>query len=239
MNDRLPVVIPAAGVGKRMQADRPKQYLTLAGKTLLEQTLAQISQHPQIGDIIVVISPEDDYYHQLNSIDPTRVTRVDGGSERVDSVLCGLQALTHKGYTADQWVLVHDAARPCISLDDISKLLAVRDQACAGGILAYPVRDTMKQSQGSDENSIETTVPRELLWHALTPQMFRLDELTQAIEQGLTAEHPITEEASAMEHMGHTVKLVNGSPTNIKVTTPSDLDLAGFYLANMLADKQD
>ncbi|MDM7861667.1 2-C-methyl-D-erythritol 4-phosphate cytidylyltransferase [Alteromonas sp. ASW11-36] len=235
MNELLPVVIPAAGVGKRMQADRPKQYLSLGGKTLLEQTLAQIAKHPSIGEIILVISPEDEYFGSLKTLDASRVTRVDGGTERVNSVLCGLQALTNKGYQADQWVLVHDAARPCITTADIESLLAIREQAYAGGILAFPVRDTMKQARHNSGPSIDTTVPRELLWHALTPQMFRLGELTQAIEQGLADGHPITDEASAMEHMGHNVKLVNGSPTNIKVTTPSDLDLAAFYLTAMQA----
>ncbi|WP_100656244.1 2-C-methyl-D-erythritol 4-phosphate cytidylyltransferase [Alteromonas flava] len=238
MNERFPVVIPAAGVGKRMQADRPKQYLLLNGEPLLAHTLKKLLAHPKLGQLFLVVNDDDGYVDELNLAQEPRITRVSGGSERVDSVLNGLRAVAQHA-KANEWVLVHDAARPCVSATDIDALIQHVTHHQQGGILAYPVRDTMKQASADQPNLVAQTQPREHLWHALTPQMFRLDELTRAIEQGLAQGASITDEASAMEQAGYRVSLVEGCVSNIKVTRPPDLALAEFYLTDYTpADKK-
>lgn len=217
-------VVPAAGVGKRMRADKPKQYLELAGKTLLEHTLQRLISHPRIQHVVVALHPHDPYFPQLPLAQQPWLSRVDGGEERADSVLSGLQTLcTH------DWALVHDAARPCVSHHDISQLLALADKQQGGGILACPVRDTMKRAaQGTRQ--VLRTEDRKGLWHALTPQLFPAAQLIKALERARQHGIDITDEASAMEWAGHDVSLVSGSASNIKVTNPEDLALAEFYL---------
>ena len=231
MTERLAVVIPAAGVGKRMQADRPKQYLLLNDKPLLQHTLERLEQHSSVTDILLVLSADDAYAHQATWLEAPHITRVDGGKERVDSVLAGLRAAKHKGYADTDWVMVHDAARPCVTLNDIDTLLAARAHDTDGAILASPVKDTMKRAREDDAAVVNATTDRNGLWHALTPQLFRLGELTTAIEQGLQRGIAITDEASAMEAAGYRVGLIEGCASNLKVTTPADLALAAFYLA--------
>ncbi|WJG09040.1 2-C-methyl-D-erythritol 4-phosphate cytidylyltransferase [Aliiglaciecola sp. LCG003] len=218
------VIVPAAGVGKRMQADRPKQYLMIEDKTVLEHTLDKLISHPRIAHVVVVLDPLDPYFDALPCKDAPWLSRVDGGKERADSVLAGLKSLTEQ-----PWVLVHDAARPCVSHQDLDSLLALTHKQ-QGGILACPVRDTMKRAK-SDSATIASTVDREGLWHALTPQLFPLAELTQALSSSLHQGVNITDEASAMEWAGFDVKLVEGSDRNIKITRPNDLALASFYLS--------
>ena len=221
---RVVAVIPAAGVGSRMQADRPKQYLTLNGKTILEHTIDALLQHPLIDDVIVAISPGDAYFDQYQLREkPIHV--VNGGKERADSVLNGLMSLGE-----NDWALVHDAARPCIEESDISALLELMSSDdVSGGILATPVRDTMKRVKPST-NVISHTEDRDGLWHALTPQLFPATLLKRALQNGLSQGANITDEASAMELEGYKVAMVNGSPANIKITHPADLPLAEFYL---------
>ncbi|MBT0585385.1 2-C-methyl-D-erythritol 4-phosphate cytidylyltransferase [Alteromonas oceanisediminis] len=236
MSTLYPVVIPAAGIGKRMQASMPKQYLTIAGKTILQHTIETLDSHPRIGDIYVVISTDDTIFSGLTIAKQSNIQLVIGGDERVDSVLCGLRAVRDSQNSdqsnAESWVLVHDAARPCVRHEDISNLLALRSEPCAGGILASRVRDTMKRSQCSEAAVpvIERTEPREFLWHALTPQFFPLTQLIDAIEVGLEKGLSITDEASAMEAQGLDVALIESNASNIKITTPDDLALATFYL---------
>lgn len=226
---RVVAVIPAAGVGSRMQADRPKQYLTLNGKTILEHTIDALLQHPLIDDVIVAISPGDAYFDQYRLREkPIRV--VDGGKERADSVLNGLMSLGE-----NDWALVHDAARPCIEESDISALLELMSSDnVSGGILATPVRDTMKRVRPST-NVISHTEDRDGLWHALTPQLFPATLLKRALQNGLSQGANITDEASAMELEGYKVAMVSGSPANIKITHPADLPLAEFYLKQKLS----
>ncbi|MCC2617979.1 2-C-methyl-D-erythritol 4-phosphate cytidylyltransferase [Aestuariibacter halophilus] len=222
----FPVVVPAAGVGKRMGADRPKQYLLIHGKTVLEHTLLLLLAHPRIRYVVVAIDPQDPYFDALDIADHPDIKRVDGGKERADSVLAGLQLI------ADQdWVLVHDAARPCVRHDDIDALLALADQHNGGGILATPVRDTMKRASEQFPDRVDHTAPREHLWHAQTPQFFPAGQLRQALEQGMAKGLPITDEASAMEAAGYPVQLVEGSEQNLKITRPDDLALAEYYLS--------
>tara|TARA_Y100001956_G_scaffold68963_1_gene71931 strand:+ start:5032 stop:5739 length:708 start_codon:yes stop_codon:yes gene_type:complete len=219
-------IVPAAGVGSRMQADRPKQYLTIEGKTVLEHTVEKLLSHSLISRVIVAISEGDPYYPRLALSQRADVIRVPGGKERADSVLSGLSYVSlHK---LSDWVMVHDAARPCVSLNDIDSLIAQSITHDCGAILASPVRDTMKRANGQQE--IDHTVEREALWHALTPQMFKTEQLTQALSSALSEGVAITDEASALEWLGESPALVKGSADNIKITQPEDLALAEFYL---------
>lgn len=221
------VVIPAAGVGARMKADRPKQYLPLRGKTVIEHTLACFTHHPAISGIVVALSQGDPYWPELHIDSAIPLHVAPGGQERCHSVLNALHLLAQHA-AADDWVLVHDAARPCLTRADIDKLCAELANDEVGGILAVPVRDTMKR--GDREGRISATEDRNGLWHALTPQMFRVGLLTQALEQALVDGFVVTDEASAVEHVGLRPKLVEGSADNIKVTRPEDLALAEFFL---------
>lgn len=209
-----------------MQANRPKQYLELAGKTLLEHTVENLLSHPRIRRVILALHPDDPYFSQLTLAQHKRVVRVDGGKERADSVLAGLNA-----DNLSDWVLVHDAARPCLSHEDLDRLLSLADTGTHGGLLASPVRDTMKRENPDKPGVVSHTEDREGMWHALTPQFFPTVSLRTALQIGLATQHAITDEASAMELAGQTVQLVEGCSSNIKVTRPEDLALAEFYLS--------
>ncbi len=218
-------IVPAAGVGSRMKADRPKQYLQIDQTTVLEHTINKLLSHPSIDKVVVAITEGDPYYPELAISQQDNVIRVAGGKERADSVLSALQYAASKNY---QWALVHDAARPCVHLRDIDRLIEVATQHKCGAILAAPVRDTMKRA--NKNNDIDHTVDREAMWHALTPQMFRTQQLTQALSAALEQGVAITDEASALEWQGENPALVQGSADNIKITQPEDLALAEFYL---------
>ncbi|MEZ9657544.1 2-C-methyl-D-erythritol 4-phosphate cytidylyltransferase [Vibrio splendidus] len=219
-------VVPAAGVGSRMKADRPKQYLQIHGKTILEHTVEKLLSHPQVSKIVVAVSDDDPYYPELPLNLNPQVIRVSGGTERADSVLSALD------YTAQQqlsdWVMVHDAARPCIQLSDIDKLISGAMTHDVGAILAAPVRDTMKRGA---QGQIEHTVDRVDLWHALTPQMFRSKPLRKVLSEALQQGVSITDEASAFEWKGLSPALIAGRSDNFKITQPEDLALAEFYLS--------
>lgn len=220
-------IVPAAGVGSRMKADRPKQYLLIADKTVLEHTVEKLLSHPKISKVIVAITDGDPYYPELPIAHHPDVIRVAGGKERADSVLSGLNYVDTQ--LECDWVLVHDAARPCVSISDIDRLIAVCSQHPTGGILASPVRDTMKRANAAQD--IDHTVDREALWHALTPQMFRTQQLNRALADALEQGVTITDEASALEWLGEKPALVQGNANNIKITQPEDLALAEFYLS--------
>jgi len=218
----LTAIVPAAGIGSRMGAECPKQYLPLAGKTILEHTLARLLSHPAIGQVIVALAPHDHWFEALPLATDPRIVRVEGGAERAFSVLNALHV------TLGEWVLVHDAARPCLTHGDLDRLIATA-MSCGGAILGSRVRDTMKRSDTA--GNIIATVEREQLWHALTPQMFLTAPLKRALEEGLALGATITDEASAMERAGFAVRMVEGRADNIKVTRPEDLALAGLYLS--------
>ncbi|HHQ4691535.1 TPA: 2-C-methyl-D-erythritol 4-phosphate cytidylyltransferase [Aeromonas veronii] len=218
----LTAIVPAAGIGSRMGADCPKQYLQLAGKTILEHTLERLLSHPAIAQVIVALAPHDHWFEALPVAANPRIVRVEGGAERAFSVLNGLHV------AQGEWVLVHDAARPCLTHGDLDALIVVA-MGCGGAILGSRVRDTMKRSDG--EGNIIATVEREQLWHALTPQMFPTRALKRALEEGLLLGVTITDEASAMERAGFAVRMVEGRADNIKVTRPEDLSLAGLFLS--------
>lgn len=221
------VVIPAAGVGRRMQAQQPKQYLRLAGRTILEHTLERFLGHPQIRGIVVALSETDPYWSELACANDMRIRRATGGAERADSVANALRALSEDA-ADDDWVLVHDAARPCLAAEDLERLIRELREDSVGGILATPARDTMKRVNPIGE--IECTVDRSTLWHAQTPQMFRLATLRRCLEQALEQHWPVTDEASALEHAGLRPRVIEGRADNIKITRPEDLAYAEWLL---------
>ena len=229
-------VIPAAGVGKRFGAGTPKQYLPLCGKTILERSLLKISGCSVIEKIVLAIDYND--YHwpsieqQLDESLRERIILAEGGSERADSVLNALRLIPNPA--PDDWVLVHDAVRPLVSSEQIASMLSALNQAedsVPGGILALPMQDTVKQSQKTNFTQVMKTLDRSLLWAAQTPQVFRFELLKEALES--TAGNPqITDESSAMEACGHSVRLFEGHKYNIKITTPEDLAMAEFIINN-------
>jgi 2-C-methyl-D-erythritol 4-phosphate cytidylyltransferase len=231
------VVIPAAGVGARMQADRPKQYLMLHGRTVLEYTLACFTKRPQICaqicGIVLVVALDDAHWADLSLDVPFPLHCVVGGDERAQSVLNALDFLSammenNTDAEHDPWVLVHDAARPCLHQDDLTHLIQSLSHDPVGGLLAVPVRDTMKRADAAGR--VVCTESRVGLWHALTPQMFRLHALRTCLQRALVDEVQVTDEASAMEHAGFAPRLVEGRADNIKITRPEDLALAEFFL---------
>lgn len=218
-------VVPAAGVGKRMQADRPKQYLPLGAQTVIEQTLTRLLQAQVFRAIAVAISAEDPYWPTLPLSNHPLILTAPGGKERADSVLSALNFIENQA-DIDDWVLVHDAARPCLTTSDIHKLIAALKNETTGGILAVPSHDTLKQVA---DGQIQQTLDRRSVWRALTPQMFRYGVLKQALER--TQGNPaITDEASALEWLSLPVRIVEGRADNLKITQPDDLALARFYL---------
>ncbi|WP_446808274.1 2-C-methyl-D-erythritol 4-phosphate cytidylyltransferase [Methylomonas sp. 2BW1-5-20] len=218
-------VVPAAGVGKRMQADRPKQYLPLAGKTVIEHTLNRLLESGAFQAVAVAISVEDPYWPELDVSRNPQVITAPGGKERADSVLSALKSL--QGQAAeDDWVLVHDAARPCLTASDIRLQIDTLKDDAVGGILALSSHDTLKHVEA---DTITATIDRKHVWRALTPQMFKYGMLRDALQQ--TEGNPaITDEASALELLGFQPKIVEGRPDNIKITRPEDLALAQFYM---------
>ena len=225
------VVIPAAGVGKRMKADRPKQYLSLLNKTVLEHTLACFSHSHYIAGVVISLHPSDPYWLELAIDFPKPIHVVHGGKERSDSVLNALRIMQNElDIDGDSWVMVHDAARPCLLQKDLNQLISVCiNSQKVGGILAKRVSDTMKRSDEAG-SSIANTENRENLWHALTPQMFRLKPLSDALVYSLEQGIVITDEASALENRGESPLLIEAEGSNIKITHPDDLALAEFLL---------
>jgi 2-C-methyl-D-erythritol 4-phosphate cytidylyltransferase len=227
---RLPAcwaLVPAAGVGRRLRAGTPKQFLSIGGYSVLDHTLHALSGCPSVTGLVVVgdvaMLPQD----LDNRFEGKRCLTAPGGDERCHSVLNGLSRLAESA-SEDTWVLVHDAARPCVRSVDIEKLLAQVIGHHVGGLLGIPVSDTMKQI---DNNQlVVSTIDRRRLWRAQTPQLFRLGQLKTALEDALRAGVDVTDEASAMEHAGLRPKLVEGHSDNIKITGPGDLELAEFYL---------
>ncbi|VAW89027.1 2-C-methyl-D-erythritol 4-phosphate cytidylyltransferase [hydrothermal vent metagenome] len=224
---RFWAVVPAAGVGKRMGSQIPKQYLPLGNRLVIEHTLTHLAAHPKINRIVVAIGADDGYWKDITCPDTAKIVAVAGGKERCDSVFNGLQALRREA-AADDWVLVHDAARPCLRVADVESLITTLRDHPVGGILGLPVADTMKRSDAT--GLIVETVSRERLWRALTPQMFRFGLLYDALLNAKNSDVTITDEASAIEWAGFSPRMVEGHADNIKITQPEDLSLAILYL---------
>jgi 2-C-methyl-D-erythritol 4-phosphate cytidylyltransferase len=221
------VIVPAAGSSRRMAAATPKQYLPLRGRTVLEWALEPFLAWPECAGIVVVLAANDTFWPRL-AIADTRVTAAIGGDERADSVLQGLRALSARAH-ADDWVLVHDAARPCLTSEDLRRLVGELHGDDVGGLLSAPLVDTLKRAD-ADERVAET-VPRAGLWRALTPQMFRYGVLERALNRAREQHVAVTDESSAVELLGLRPRLVGGRADNIKVTVPADLELASRMLA--------
>lgn len=214
------VIIPAAGIGARMQSGRPKQYILINDKTILEYTLDCFLPRADMETIAVALAPGDPYWPQLAVSKNKKIVVTEGGEARFQSVLNGLRALSGRA-ADDDWVLVHDAARPCLGQNLLDRLIARASQHETGAILALPCRDTMKRGNARDE--IETTVERAGLWRAQTPQMFRYGPLLAALARAEAENYPVTDEAMAMELRGHTPLLVPGHADNLKLTHKDDL----------------
>lgn len=229
MSDQQPAywgIVPAAGVGKRMGADLPKQYLEVRGKSVLQHTLERLLSVEVLTAVVVALGAEDGYWPDLPFAGHPRILTAEGGKERADSVLSALDRL--EGLAApEDWVLVHDAARLCITRADVLKLIDALQHDPVGGILALPSSDTLK---GVENGLIVDTVDRNHIWRALTPQMFRYGDLRQALREAAELGLTVTDEASALELKGETPRIVEGRPDNLKITRPEDLPLAAFYL---------
>lgn len=220
-------VLPAAGTGSRMGADKCKQFLELEGRSLLAWSIAALLDGAALRGVVVALPPGAVARERIAAeIGDSRVSVCAGGATRAESVAAALTALPA---AEDDWVLVHDAARPCLPADDVRRLVArVRDLA-VGGILAVPVTDTIKRVDPSSAR-VTDTIDRASLWRALTPQMFRVGELRRALDEARAAGHAVTDEASAMERAGYPVQVVEGSIANIKVTYRDDLPLAAYWI---------
>ena len=218
-------IVPAAGSGSRFGAEKPKQYLTLLGRPLIYHTLAALCACPAIDRVWVVLSPEDDWWGQYDwtELGPKLETVKCGGATRAASVTNGLEAAAMAA-ADDDWVLVHDAARPCLSQPLLAALVGELADDPVGGILAVPVADTLKRAD--TEQRVAATEPRDGLWQAQTPQMFRYALLREALARSTD----VTDEAGAVEALGLKPKLVKSATTNLKVTYPADLGMAEWIL---------
>lgn len=222
------VVVPAAGRGTRFGSELPKQYLEVAGRPLIAYTLNALLSHPSVSGAMVVLAEDDRYWHGWESLAGKPVMTCIGGDERADSVLAGVSALPDT-VRADAFVLVHDAARPNLSHADLDRLLDIGGSDPVGAILAAPVRDTLKRA--GDDGGIDGTEPRERLWRAFTPQLFRRMQLSRALQSAHAAGIVITDESMAMERQGLRPMLVEGREDNFKITTQADLARFEFVLA--------
>ena len=226
MRHKIWAVIPAAGSGSRFSKTELKQYQMIQGKTVLEHAVSRLNDFPLSG-YVLAISEDDSVAKTLNLAQPDKAHFCVGGAERVHSVLNALTYLSQFA-SADDLVFVHDAARPCVTQDCLNDLVNTAIQENCSAILAIPVRDTLKMVE--QENNIDKTVSRDYLWQAQTPQISKLGILKHAIEKALQDGITITDEASALEYVGETVKVVQGRSDNIKITYSDDLELAKLIL---------
>jgi len=233
MTHSIWAIVPAAGIGKRMQSSIPKQYLSLNARPVLEHTINALLQNSHISGLVIALQPDDNYFLDIKINSNKPVIRAEGGKERADSVLNAISTLfQHKQFDANSdWLMVHDAVRACLQQQDINKLVTEVADNVNGGLLALPVRDTMKkQHANSAVASVAKTIERDNLWHALTPQYFPATVLKDALEKAQQVGLEITDESSAMEYAGFSPRLVHGLEDNIKITRPDDLRLASLFL---------
>jgi len=216
-----------------MQAERPKQYLNLLGRPVILHSLERLASFPALRGMVVGLAPDDHYWSKLEPLPSKLLTTYIGGDERAVTVLKGLEALS-KHAAPEDWVLVHDAVRPCLRLADIVRLANEVGNSPDGGLLAVPISDTVKRAD--DNKRIMSTVARDNLWRALTPQMFRFAVLRQALERAQRDATAVTDEAAAIEYAGGRPRLVTGHADNIKITHPGDLQLAEFYMQQQERD---
>ena len=229
-NEAIWAVIPAAGVGTRMGGEIPKQYLPLCGKTVIEHSIERLLALPRIDGAVVALREDDPWWPELACAGRADIRVAHGGAERADSVRNALATL-RQDLPEQTWVVVHDAARPCLRSGDVERLLDTAEGHAVGGLLALPLFDTIKRAGPGGE--VAETVERSGLWRALTPQMFRLGPLHDALCVAHEAGRMVTDEAQAMELAGHHPLLVPGHADNLKITHPQDLSLAELYLARL------
>jgi 2-C-methyl-D-erythritol 4-phosphate cytidylyltransferase len=220
-------VVPAAGIGKRMGAKVPKQYLPLLGRTVIDHTIERLLLHPAVDGLYLALGEDDGWWQTTQFADHPDLVRVTGGVERCFSVRNALDALGQRA-AAHDWVLVHDAARPCVRGGDIDHLIHMLQGSEVGGLLGRMVHDTMKRTDSADR--VLETVDRGHLWHAFTPQMFRFGLLHDALRRALEAGSLVTDEASAVEWAGHRPIMIESHADNLKITRPEDLPLAEYFL---------
>ena len=223
-------VVPATGVGTRMGADRPKQYLSLGGKTVIEQTLDTLLGYAEIDGVIVVLNNNDHFWSELNYQTSKPLLTCTGGEQRHHSVFNGLSTL--KSHLADDcMVLIHDAVRPFLPQQDLDRLLQAARAGDDGALLAVPVADTLKKT--GDGQTVDSTQSREGLWRALTPQAFYLSKIYPAVASVLQSNGLVTDDSSAMEQAGYHPRLVHADHRNIKITHPEDLKLMASFLSQL------
>jgi 2-C-methyl-D-erythritol 4-phosphate cytidylyltransferase len=223
------LVIPATGTGQRMGGDRPKQYLPLAGKTVIEITLQSLLNHPLIDGAVIVLNARDIYWSELNFQHSKPIYITEGGKERCHSVYNGLQHLSEFSAPDSTNVLIHDAVRPFVTAKDVDQLIAALDNNDDGVLLGAPVADTLKRVES--DQKIAQTVDRERLWRAFTPQCFRLDLIMSALDSAISKSESMTDDASAMELAGYHPRFLKSSNYNLKITYPEDLILAAHLLS--------
>lgn len=224
---RIWALVPAAGTGSRMRADRPKPYLRLGPRQIIDITLERLLSVSAIDRVYLALGADDPWWPETESAGSDRVVSYPGGRERVDSVRAGLDVIRSEAHR-DDWVLVHDVARPCVSVSDIERLLEAVEDHPVGGLLGAPLVDTIKQVD--DSGQVLGTADRAHLWRALTPQIFRFGVLDRALEQATFKGAAVTDESSAVEALGLRPLMIAGRSDNIKVTVPEDLALARWLL---------
>lgn len=235
MNERPVIwaIVPAAGFGRRMSSKVPKQYLLIGDKTVLEHTILKLLTVDVIDGVLVVLAPDDLRFATLPIAKNAKVMSAIGGEERSQSVLAALNFLQKKIKLSD-WVLVHDAARPCVTKESIFRLIDGLKNHAVGGILGVPVSDTLKHV--NPKQMIDNTIDRQCLWQAQTPQLFRYGILRESLQLALSLGNTVTDEASALEMSGYQPKMVEGLRSNIKITHHEDLALAEFILSKRSSD---
>ena len=227
-------VVPAAGTGSRFGQTLPKQYAALLGRPVLSHALTALSGHPSVASVTVALAPDDRWYDDAVRPDFPEIMTVTGGANRADSVLAALRYVFDE-HGGGGWALVHDAARPCLPPQDLDTLLDRGMAHMAGALLAVPVGDTLKREI---EGQVDTTMDRTGIWAALTPQLFPVADLVWALEMALAEGDQPTDEAMAMERRGARPLLVEGSPLNIKITRPRDIQLAEFALRRIAEEQR-
>ncbi|WP_439107180.1 2-C-methyl-D-erythritol 4-phosphate cytidylyltransferase [Congregibacter sp.] len=227
-------VVPAAGSGSRLAESVAKQYLEIDGRSLLDWSVAALLSYSDLRGCVVALPETDLEIEREGCLRDGRVTVCAGGASRAESVAAGLRALPASD---EDWVLVHDAARPCLSQSELQSLIEEVTTSGVGGLLAVPVTDTLKRAD--EESRVKTTLDRDAIWRAQTPQMFRVGELRGALAAAEDKGVAVTDEASAMEAEGFEVQLVRGSIGNLKVTYASDMQLAAFWLQQLHGQDAD
>lgn len=227
---KIVALVPAAGLGKRINSFYPKQYLKIAGKTVIEHTLYFLLKQKKFSKIIISIRKNDNLFNKLKISKNKRVKTVIGGKTRADSVLSGLKYISNISKLKNCWVLIHDAVRPFLNQKDINNIFQFieKNNFSHGGILGTPVKDTIKRT---NKEKIIYTIKRKELWHALTPQFFPLKIIKKCLIKSLNKEVDIKDESSALEYCGYYPELIKGKSSNFKITQPEDLKLAEFYFS--------